>query len=127
MVDIVSVLTRIKTEIGETPINAEGSQYVSPAIYAQYMDNDKLDYVKVSRIFKFLVSKKKFERYVGRVFQNTKFHTTASESTITKEEFKAMYEFGRFPRVRDWQRAIYLSSGKYIDIQDLYQWVLELG
>lgn len=126
-VDVTSVLNTIKTEIGETPTNAEGSSYVSPALYDQYMDNGTLDYVKVSNIFGFLIGKKQFEKAVNQVFGSAKFHTVASESTITKEEFTELYTFGRFPRVKDWQRAIYRESGKYIAIQDLYQWVLELG
>lgn len=124
--DIYGVLRGIKVELGETPTNSEGSHYVPAALYDQYMHNGTINYVKVSQIFKLLVSRREFDKAVSEVFPKAKFHTVASESTITKAEFAELYTFGLFPRVKDWQRSIYRTTGKYIAIQDLYQWVLEL-
>lgn len=125
--DIREVLLSVKSELGELSTNSEGSQCVNVSLYDQYMENGKLDYVKITAIFKLLSSKKEFNKAVKEIFPNAKFHTVRTSSTITKEEFAKLYSFGLFPRVRNWQRAVYTQTGKYITIEDLYRWVLELG
>ncbi|BAV81210.1 hypothetical protein [Vibrio phage VCPH] len=124
---IKEVLNEILSKIGTTPINAENSKYVPAPVYDQFCKNGKLDYARIASKYNLYIGTKDFNVAVLEVFGTNKFHTVLQESTITQEEFADFYIFGRFPQVRDWQRAVYDELGKYITLGDLFTWVQELG
>ena len=65
-----------------------------------------------------------FKSAVKQVFGTVKFNTTVEGSTLTKDEFSSLYEFGKFTNMREWIGYSYEKTGKLVARKDLYNYVL---
>ena len=97
-----------------------------PHLAEEYLnDSGMLDYAYFTKKHRVHGSVKDFGKAVRNVFGVVKF-TTEEESTveITKEEFLAVYKFGKFPYVRNWIPEVRKLTGKSITRDALFEYVL---
>jgi hypothetical protein len=125
MTDIELFLTK---EIKQNSAKADlgDAYYLPPPVYSEFASGGKLNYARISTKYEIYCSFGDFINTVEKVFGTLTFCTDKdTPSEITKEEFLVMYQFGVFPKVRDWQYAVYAQKNQYISLEDLFNWVLE--
>lgn len=117
--------TKIKKGLGAKVTPGEFF-YLPASVFTEFTDKGKLNYARISTKYDIYCSFREFIDAVSDVFGTLNFKTDKNAaSTITKEDFLDMYEFGVFTSVRDWQYAVYVQKNKYISLKDLFEWVLE--
>jgi hypothetical protein len=100
--------------------------YLPPPVYSEFASGGNLNYARITTKYEIYCTFGDFINAVEKVFGTLLFRTDKdTPSEITKEEFLAMYEFGVFSKVRDWQFAVYAQKNQYISLEDLFNWVLE--
>jgi hypothetical protein len=117
----------LENKIKQGPAVLPNEQYfLPPAEFSEFASGGKLDYARITTKYEIYCSFADFLDAVDEVFGTRKFTTDkTAPSEITKEEFLEIYEFGVMPNVRDWQFAIFRQTGKYLAIQDLFEWIYE--
>jgi hypothetical protein len=52
------------------------------------------------------------------------FTSKHTKTSVTLEDFQRIYEFGKFPNVRDWLQYIAEQTGKLCTLESLYVFIL---
>lgn len=81
-----------------------------------------LDLLTVNRALNKFYSRNQMQVFADNYF-GKKSWELPDVSELTKEEFKSLYEFGKFERVSDWILHIFDTTGKLITKKDLFTWI----
>ena len=80
-----------------------------------------LDLVTVNRVLNKWYSRNQLQVFADNYFNQKVWEIP--ESSLTKDEFDLMYEFGKFEHGADWILYVYESSGKLLNRGDLFKWM----
>jgi hypothetical protein len=94
-----------------------------PHIQEEFLnDNGTLNYQYIGALTGVAISRPKFDAKILPIFGRVSFvYKKKVKSTITPEEFLELYEFGRYPSVRQWIGAVYRLTGKTLTRRDLFE------
>jgi len=71
------------------------------------------------------VSHGRVRKDIQKVFGKQAFDIDPNKNQVTKEEFMSIYEFGLYPNVREWVGHVFLSTGKLLTREKLFQYLTE--
>ena len=97
---------------------------LDPHIAEEYLYNGALDLTYIQRVLEARTTQPKFNSLVNSELGTVKFNSDKLECTITRDEFYAQYEFGKYADVRGWVGHVYRTTGKLLTKDKLYEFIL---
>lgn len=98
---------------------------VDASTATEYMKKGRFNYAYCVKKHGINQSQADFNLAVKGHFGTLNPQIEEAESQITKEQFLATYEFGKYPRVREWVSHVKQETGLYVSLQDIFKWILE--
>lgn len=103
----------------------KSSLTLEPQLQEEYLTPEGwLDRYYICKVKGIHLSTPTFRKGVKQVLGNVVFNKTSVESNISKEEFLALYKFGKLPDIRSWVGYVYNKTGKVVKREDVFKWVL---
>lgn len=94
-------------------------------IQEEYLtDNGWLDKEYLCRQAGVSLSTDSFRKTIKQVFGETTFIIVAVDTEIGEDEFRDLYEFGKFNNMRSWIGYTYACTGLVLARKDVYNFVL---
>lgn len=98
----------------------------TPAFIEEYVVEGELDYRYIAKKFKLRLTKAEARKACEQQFQTISFISSRQyENEVTEKEFKAHYEFGKFPDARGWITYFEKATGEVLTREVCYKYLLK--
>lgn len=106
------------------PLYAADSNSFPPHIQEEFLTKEGyLSKDHICTITSTRMSTSSFRKIVKQVFGEAEFSSEKVLNELSKAEFMAMYEFGKFASVKSWIGYSYEKTGKVITRENALNWI----
>lgn len=103
-------------------------RYLAAQLYtkAEYTKWDIAEIQKIAEGYARADIEKLIIQHLGGLSIRPESMYTANQvkTDLTLEDFRKIYEFGKYPSAKQWIVHIYSATGKHVSIRELYEYIL---